>query len=381
MKPSLMPWFTVTLVLGLSAAAKAQTDAHAKPGNPHGGGSLANKSQEQTAQTEAVLQEVVDHLQSTSRLYRTDNQPTSFRFPNWAENVYSGWDTWSRIADLSLAPVDDALRAHLPKDQGLIVTSLVANASAAQAGIQQNDVLLKLGDSSLAKPEDLDEGLKKAGDRPIELAILRGGKKLKVQVQPQVRVTMGPVQPEPPAFWIGISVSPLEPALRSQLRLPQNQGLLAIEVIKESAAAKAEVKVHDILLSLGGKPLDSQEKLVEVVQSNGEKPTPLELIREGKTLTIEVTPQRKKPVPPQIVNVNVDHPRTFSYYVVQPGLVREKPTGAGDSLGTLTLQSEVAAPEPEAAATMSKRLDDFDADIKQLRKVIEELSKVLKEKK
>ena len=46
---------------------------------------------------------------------------------------------------------------------------------------------------------------------------------------------------------------------------------LAIDVIKDSPAAKAEVKVHDILLSLAGKVLDSQEKLVELVQANGEK--------------------------------------------------------------------------------------------------------------
>ena len=144
-------------------------------------------------------------------------------------------------------------------------------------------------------PRTLYEGLKGAGDKPASLTILRAGKKLKIQVQPQVRVTMGPVQPEPPAFWIGISVSPLEPALRSQLKLPSNQGLLAIEIVKDSPAAKADVKVHDILLSLAGKPLESQEKLVELVQSSGEKSVQLELIREGKTQTIDVTPERRKP--------------------------------------------------------------------------------------
>ena len=112
-------------------------------------------------------------------------------------------------------------------------------------------------------------------------------------------MTMGPVQPEPPAFWIGISVSPLEPALRAQLKLPENQGLLATDVVKDSPAAKADVKVHDILLSLNGKRLDSQEKLVELVQSSGDKSIPLELIREGKPQTILVTPQRRKPTQQQ----------------------------------------------------------------------------------
>ena len=143
---------------------------------------------------------------------------------------------------------------------------------------------------------------------------------------------MGPVQPEPPAFWIGISVSPLEPALRSQLKLPPNQGLLAIEVVKDSPAAKADVKVHDILLSLAGKPLESQEKLVELVQSSGEKSVPLELIREGKTQTIDVTPQRRKTDHSsgrQELD-NVDYQDNLYYQVVRPGaVVTVDPTGSG----------------------------------------------------
>ena len=150
------------------------------------------------------------------------------------------------------------------------------------------------------------------------LTILRGGKKIKIQVQPRVRVTMGPVQPEPPAFWIGVSVSPLEPALRAQLKLPQNQGLLAIDVVKDSPAAKADVKVHDILLSLDGKQLDSQEKLVELVQSSGEKSVPLELIREGKTQTFLVTPQRRKPAQQQST---AQTGNMFYYQLGRPGAV------------------------------------------------------------
>ena len=235
---------------------------------------------------------------------------------------------WADFSDLntemSLAPADDALRAHvgLPKDQGLIVTSLAAHAPAAQAGIQQNDVLLTLGDASLAKVEDLEESLRSAGDKPASLTVLRAGKKLVIQVQPRVRVTMGPVQPQAPAFWIGVSVAPLEPALRSQLKLPANRGLLAIDVVKDSPAVQAGIKVHDILLSLDGRGLDSQEKLIEMVQSNGEKAVPLEVIREGKTQTIVVTPQRRKPAQPAVERGRPG--RTFLLSMGSPRSRRER---------------------------------------------------------
>src|SRR5205085_11276871 len=142
---------------------------------------------------------------------------------------------------------------------------------------QQNDVLHDLHGANLRNPEDLDEAVKAAGDKPASLVLLRHGRKLTIPVQPLVRVTLGPVQPEPPAFWIGVTVAPIEPALRTHLQLPQKQGLLAIDVVKDGPAAKASVRPHDILLSLGGEALRDQAKLIELVQAKGEKTIPLEI--------------------------------------------------------------------------------------------------------
>jgi serine protease Do len=368
MKRSLAPWLTVVVVLGLNIHADAQQDAQAKPSSPY---QITNRPLNQ--QVEQLLQGVnVNQLQPVSN-------PDPINQWLITANGAAWFDVSDRTAGMSLAPADDALRAHLslPKNQGLIVTALDVHAPAAQAGIQQNDLLLKLDEASLAKSEDLEVGLKGAGDKPALLTILRGGKKLKIQVQPQVRVTMGPVQPEPPAFWIGISVSPLEPALRSQLKLPQNQGLLAIDIVKDSPAAKAEVKVHDILLSFAGKPLESQEKLVELVQSNGEKSIQLELIREGKTQTFDVTPERRKP---DQLKSQVNGYNTFYYQLARPGaLVTVDQNGAVatvDQKGSWT-----ADVSPTAPGSSARRLDEIDTDIKQLRKAIEELTKTLKDKK
>ena len=200
-------------------------------------------------------------------------------------------------------------------------------------------------------------------------------------------MALGPVQAESPAFWIGVSVSPLEPALRSQLKLPESHGLLAIDVVKDSPAAQAEIKVHDILLSLNGNLLDSQEKLVELVQSNGEKPVSLELIRAGKTQTIVVTPQRRKPAPHRSKQ-GAMRDKLFSYQVVHPGAVVNLNRDAvwlDDMLKGQTgtaLAYPPAGQQPGAGSTASmKQLDELDAEIKQLRKAIEELNKLLKDKK
>jgi serine protease Do len=368
MKRSMAWWLTIVVVLGLNAHADAQQDAQAQPSSPEQTTSLLPNHR-----LEQLLQNInVNQLQAVS------NPDSNYQWL-FTGNGANWFDASDRTAGMSLAPADDALRAHLnlPKNQGLIVTALEVHAPAAQAGIQQNDVLLNLDDATLGKSEDLVVGLKGAGDKPASLTILRGGKKLKIQVQPQVRVTMGPVQPELPAFWIGISVSPLEPALRSQLKLPPNQGLLAIDVVKDSPAAKADVKLHDILLSLAGQPLESQQKLVELVQSNGEKSIQLELIREGKTQTIDVTPQRRKSDKQQAA---LNRAETIYYQLVRPGaLVTVDQNGAVATIDEKG--SWIADVSPKTPGSSAGRLDEIETQIKQLRKAIEELNKTLKDKK
>jgi len=289
-----------------------------------------------------------------------------------------------RFSGMSIVPVDDALRSHLkiPKGQGLLVTALDPHSPATQAGLRQNDVLLKLGDTPLGKPEHLEAGLKSAGDKPVVLHLYRDGSARKIQVQPRIQVSFGPVLVEPPAlqFWIGVSVADVEPALRAQLQLPANKGLLVNEVFKESPAEKAGLKVNDILLSLDGKPLSDQKKLVELVQANGEKMITLELLHEGKPRgDVEVTPERRKSN--QLSGSgsgSVDLSHVFLYDVVRPGVMLNQ-TGPYqlqlqdlNALNSLEVKSkDQRSKDPNAA--LSKRLDDLDAEIKKLRKALEEL--------
>jgi serine protease Do len=277
---------------------------------------------------------------------------------------------------LSLAPVDDAARAHLkiPKGQGLIATSVSPQGAAAQAGICQNDIFLTLGDAPLAKSEDVEKRLKAAGEKPLGLVLLHQGEKKTIQVQPHIKVYFGPVQPAPPAFWIGVTVAPVEPALRAQLKLPADQGLIATQIIDNGPAAKAGLKVNDILLTMGEKPLRDQAALVDLVQKLGDEHVAVDIVREGSRRTIDVTPERRNNIT-YTVSVLADLNRTYN--VVHPGVVYATkdlvvPFDAPDVMITSQQHKE----EP-----VSKRLDSMSAEIKQLRKAVEDLGKVLKDRK
>jgi hypothetical protein len=97
----------------------------------------------------------------------------------------------------------------------------------------------------------------------------------------------------PSEYWIGLECVPVEPALRSQLGLPEHHGVMVASVMPESPAAKAGIKPYDVLVKAGDKPLRDIKALVEVVDGNKDKPLALELFRGGKSEKVDVTPAKR----------------------------------------------------------------------------------------
>ena len=200
-------------------------------------------------------------------------------------------DPLEELLGATLKPVDDVLRAQLviPAGQGLLVASLRANGPSAESGLRKDDILLSLAGKPLASTDDLTKQLLAAGQSNVPLKVLRGGKAITIQVRPQFRVTFGPVAKEQNEYYIGVSLEPIEDALRTQLGLAAGQGVVISDVVKDSAAEKAGVQKHDLALELGGKPVGTPEALAHQVQENKNAPSTLKLLRAGKVLTIPIT--------------------------------------------------------------------------------------------
>ena len=97
----------------------------------------------------------------------------------------------------------------------------------------------------------------------------------------------------PSKYWLGIQCSPVPPALRSHLSLPEKQGVLVAAVVKDSPAAKAGLAQYDVLLRAGGKPLAEPRDLLAAIDAAKETKLKIDLIRGGKPKTIEVTPAKR----------------------------------------------------------------------------------------
>jgi membrane-associated protease RseP (regulator of RpoE activity) len=356
-----------------------------------------------------------------SELYQWNQQSPGWIVGVEGRGLFAGSGTPS---DLNLAAADDSMREHLnlPKDQGVVVIGVNPHSSAAQADIQQNDILLMLGDHSLGKPQDLYDRLKEAGEKPVSLTLLRSGSRKLIQVQPKIRVTLNPVAVKAPPreYWIGISVTALEPALRAQLQLSHLRAVIVNQVFPDSPAAHAGIVLHDIVIALDGKPIVDPNDVAKTVQAKGGKPIALELIgKGGKPRTVSVTPGRKK-VPETSQAQPESHRNVAAYDVVHPGALLENyyselnsqpqqfhlwnqnqpyepgvnatipiQLGRSDDNATFAIQpyqpeansrlqvgnSGAGQKSQTAGPDLTKRLDTLDSELKELRKLVEELQK------
>lgn len=111
---------------------------------------------------------------------------------------------------------------------------------------------------------------------------------------------------EPGKFWIGLLCVDAGEALRQQLGLEAEVGLVVESVTDEAPAKKAGFQKNDVLLSVTlpsddpkvePTPLKGIMSLVELVQKAEAKPLKVTLLRRGQKQTIEVTPAERPQAP------------------------------------------------------------------------------------
>ena len=292
------------------------------------------------------------------------------------------------IFGATLQPVGDVLRAqlNLPAGQGLLVASLRADGPSFQAGLNQNDILLSLAGQPLASADDLTKQLKAAGDSAVPLKLLRGGKPSTIMVRPISRVTIGPAVEKKTEYFIGVSLEPVYDALRAQLSLGADRGVVISDVTTDSPAEKAGIAKHDIVLTLGDMPIDSPDTLAKQVQALQDKPTTMTLLHAGKQVTISITAAIRKveASPPQgVIQYLVTPDRAFNELKLQGGRgVVDSATflrGSSDSFlrgspGDVQNRRDLMDTNLKAV----QRIEALEKEIKGLREALEKINDTLK---
>jgi hypothetical protein len=147
------------------------------------------------------------------------------------------------------------------------------------------DVLIRVNVAESEQPagvafvsEELDTGT-------FELALINDLK----DVQNQHAVVEG-------KYWIGLMCNAPGEALRSQLDLPENVGLVVEQVVDGGPAKKAGIMPHDVLIAAtvskeqAARSLTAVAELVAAVQAAETGTLKLEFLRKGRKQTLELAP-------------------------------------------------------------------------------------------
>ena len=113
---------------------------------------------------------------------------------------------------------------------------------------------------------------------------------------------------------IGVYLKTITPDLAEGLKLPRNHGVLLEDVIPDSSAEKAGLKVGEVITSIGGKPVGDVKEFATILFSYkiGQM-APIAILRDGQEQTVEVR-----------VTERPDDPQRFADMVTGPGNVVER---------------------------------------------------------
>jgi hypothetical protein len=109
-------------------------------------------------------------------------------------------------------------------------------------------------------------------------------------------------------YWLGLDCTPVSPAMRSQLKLEDEGGLVVEKVMEESPASKAGFKQYDVLLSVGDKSLKDIQHLMTLLDENKEAELSFKVLRAGEQTTVTAKPEKR----PQTQGKVRDHLRWLS---------------------------------------------------------------------
>ncbi len=95
--------------------------------------------------------------------------------------------------------------------------------------------------------------------------------------------------------YLGIEWQGITPAIAARYHLPVKWGVYVVRVAPDSPAARAGIRRGDIIFQIGETQLDEKHPFINALFNHKPGETiPLKIVRDGKTLTLEVTLGERK---------------------------------------------------------------------------------------
>jgi membrane-associated protease RseP (regulator of RpoE activity) len=181
----------------------------------------------------------------------------------------------------------------------------------------------------------------------------------------------GPNQEPGPAAaqdgpWLGLRVTAAPAALRDQLDLAEDEGVLVDVVAPDGPAAQAGLKVNDLLLKLADRKLGTPQDLRDALNGHQAGETvKIEVLSKGKRSTVEVT-LGERPAdkgvqePPQDAKDLLERARKMLNNQPGNGKVEVEVSGSAAGLDALLNNPNVPEDFKKAVREMRQQMLDFE---------------------
>ncbi|MEP7165924.1 MAG: PDZ domain-containing protein [Ferruginibacter sp.] len=221
-------------------------------------------------------------------------------------------------------------------EKGAKINEITEESAAAKAGLKEDDIITKIGDTKIDGPESLSKAItaKKPKDE-VKISYLRDGKERSVKVTlqerkhtanvfsysqpdgsfktltiPQVRAYKDKLRSEGNAYSYNLK-TPMAPQLyngdgygysfprqkKLGLKIQDTEdgtGVKVLEVADSSAAATAGVKKDDIITEIGGEKVNNTDEVRDQLQENSEKSSyNIKARRNGSEMSFDIKIPKK----------------------------------------------------------------------------------------
>ena len=216
--------------------------------------------------------------------------------PGW-EEMMPGWDNMPGYGPMM--GMGNMLLSFLGVDlsvtgEGLQIGAVEAGSPAAEAGLQEGDVITAINGVAFA---DLDmwEMMKALGDSEgqVTLTVLRDGEEMALELDlsdlpAQFGLDVMPAVAQPTR--LGVRYLTLDADLAAERDLAVEEGALIEEVYADTPAEEAGLQVGDVVTAVDGDPVDARRTLSERLSAydEGDQVT-LTVVRAGEELSLGVT--------------------------------------------------------------------------------------------
>jgi len=229
---------------------------------------------------------------------------------------------------VSEVSADKMKSLKLPEERGALLGRIVPDSPAAKAGLKENDVVLEINGQRIEGTEQFRRMIREIPTgRTASLTVWRDGRSqnIKVTIGKQEAGNMKVFTDGPKSFSFKMPTMPAMPDLSGLEHLrtfnmvspghallgidaenlrgefgnffgaPDGEGVLVRAVFANSPAAKAGLKVGDVITSLNGERIRNASELREKLMTNHEaKDLKLGVLRNKSELTLSVElPQQK----------------------------------------------------------------------------------------